>query len=703
MNTNAERIIQLVTPLTEAVELLVLGCTLDDANIYTQTLRNSGMAIHLNTVNTPDELNSILKSLDADIVLVNCDTEEIDFTTAIRQIRRSSPLAAFILLSDDPSAELFFAAETNAQDIIQRQDYAHLIYVVNREQHNMSLKTKLTQMSGELEELRARYNTLTETTSEAVAYIHQGMHIYANPAYLAMFGFEKAEDLEGLPFMDLVASDDRLKFKPVLHKLDQEHTAEQIEIQCASNDGSTFPAVISFAPTIMDGENCTQVIVGNPNAQMSLEQRMDEMVHYDMDTRLFNRKYLLDTIEKELEKAINLEQRLTLMLINISNYEAIKNKYGSEGTETILKGVSEVLRTTTYDTDTLSRFGEHEFAILCTLGSDCEALSKRLANALSRQVFKTANNHLLNIEFVMGIAHSDAPPVKSTHELITHATCARKEALESATPIAVFNEDMASKAAADQGSVNKNIVEMIDYALDKDQLQLVYQPIVSLHGNSREDYSVYVRLLDDTGTPMPPAEFLQEAETAGRMADIDRWVIRNAIESVAQHRAQGNKLNFVITLSSAGIQDDSLLLWICDCLREFKAKGSWLTFSVPQEDVIRQLDKMEQLTQGLRQINCRVALTHFPFEQESINVMRHLSSDMVCFLPETAKNIVKDKEQEALLKNFNEQLHKEGVKTIITHIEEASQLTILWNLGVDFIQGNFIQAPVDSIIYDAEL
>ena len=187
------------------------------------------------------------------------------------------------------------------------------------------------------------------------------------------------------------------------------------------------------------------------------------------------------------------------------------------------------------------------------------------------------------------------------------------------------------------------------------------------------------------------------------MAEIDRWVIRNAIREVASHRANGHKLNFMITLSAAGIEDDSLLLWICDCLREFKAKGAWLAFAVAHNDVIAHLEKMEQLAEGLRKINCRITLTHFPFEQEAVNVVRHLKSDMVCFTPEISGRLSQDKEQQELLKDYNDQLHKEKVKTIVTHIEEAAQLTLLWNVGVDFIQGNFIQKPVDTIIYDAEL
>ena len=145
------------------------------------------------------------------------------------------------------------------------------------------------------------------------------------------------------------------------------------------------------------------------------------------------------------------------------------------------------------------------------------------------------------------------------------------------------------------------------------------------------------------------------------------------------------------------------MLWICDCLREFKAKGAWLAFAVSHDDVIAHLEKMEQLAEGLRKINCRITLTHFPFEQEAINVVRHLKSNMVCYMPDLPGKLSQDKEQQELLKDYNDQLHKEKVKTIVTHIEEAAQLTLLWNAGVDFIQGNFIQKPVDTIIYDAEL
>ncbi len=700
MSTNAERIIQIVTPLSGVVELLVLGCSIDDANTYSQTLRNSGMAVHLNTANTPDELDVLMQSLNADVVLVNCDAEEIDFTTAIRQIREISPLAAFILLSDNPSEELFFAAETSAQDIIERHDYAHLIYVVNREQQNMVTKKKLLAVSQELEETSQRYETLTETAGEAIAYIHQGMHVYANPAYVSLFGFKTADELEGLPFMDLITSDDRLKFKPVLHKLDEQHTADQLTINCVTNDGHDLPVTMDFTPSTIDGEDCTQVIIRDQSPELDIEQRLAELANYDTDTGLYNRKYFTEQLEDRLGEALSGEQRLSMILLSIGNFQNIKTDYNPDGAEMVLKEATRILNETTYDTDLVARFGEHQFAILCTPGTSAEALAKRLHSALGEHQF-THGEQTIQPQIAIGITHSDTPPAQSSTDFISHASRACKTALAEGTATNLF--DAEHSGSNKQNKEDESVIQLIDQALANDRFHLIYQPVVSLHGNSREDYAVYVRMLDDNDQQISPKEFIDEAVRSERMAEIDRWIIRNAIREVARHRSDGHKLNFMITLSAPAIEDDSLLLWICDCLREFKAKGAWLTFAVSHSDVIGHLEKMEQLAEGLHKINCRISLTHFPFEQEAVNVVRHLQCDMVCFSPDISAKLSQDKDQQELLKDYNQQLHQEKVKTIVIYIEEAAQLTILWNVGVDFIQGNFIQKPVDTIIYDAEL
>ncbi|MBA1332652.1 diguanylate phosphodiesterase, partial [Candidatus Endoriftia persephone str. Guaymas] len=143
-----------------------------------------------------------------------------------------------------------------------------------------------------------------------------------------------------------------------------------------------------------------------------------------------------------------------------------------------------------------------------------------------------------------------------------------------------------------------DLSHLIEYALSNDQFRLVYQPIVSLQGDTRENYAVLIRLLDQNGEEIQPNYFLKQAEEMGKLPEVDRWVIRNAIAELARQRRQGHKINFFINISGVTLADDTLLLWICDCLREFEAKGPWVVFQIKDEEARAHLAQVQKLSEG---------------------------------------------------------------------------------------------------------
>lgn len=237
---------------------------------------------------------------------------------------------------------------------------------------------------------------------------------------------------------------------------------------------------------------------------------------------------------------------------------------------------------------------------------------------------------------------------------------------------------------------------LVNEALDESgvtQLRLVFQPIVSLKGDDHENHSVLLRLLDADAHLHEAKAFIGAATAIGRMGDIDRWVITHAIAELATQRANGHRLNFFINIGEASLQDDDLLIWICDTLRDHDARGSWLTFQFPEDEASRNLPALTRLVEGLKKIKCRVALTRCGQLDDPQSMMQRLPLDFLLFAHDFARGLAEDKVKQEQLLSFASLAHKFNVQSVVTGVEDARALTILWTAGIDYVQGNFLQPP----------
>jgi EAL domain-containing protein (putative c-di-GMP-specific phosphodiesterase class I) len=244
---------------------------------------------------------------------------------------------------------------------------------------------------------------------------------------------------------------------------------------------------------------------------------------------------------------------------------------------------------------------------------------------------------------------------------------------------------------------DRQFAASIRRALEDDGFQLVYQPIVSLKGDSQENYNVFVRLRDDDKRLREAKEFLAAAVRSGRMVAIDRWVIRHAIEELAKQRAQERKLNFFVNLAEESLQEDKLLIWICDSLREYRARGSWLTFQILEDHARRHAAAFAKLCEGLKKVKCRVALNRFGLGPSPEVLLKGGHADFVKFAPELAVGLADDEAKQKRLLALTDTARENGMRSVFTGVEDARTLTVLWTAGIDYVQGNFLQKPQPTI------
>ena len=249
----------------------------------------------------------------------------------------------------------------------------------------------------------------------------------------------------------------------------------------------------------------------------------------------------------------------------------------------------------------------------------------------------------------------------------------------------------------DAGMLDDSVTACIERALETDGFTVMYQPIISLMGDSQEHYSVLVRLRGEHDRLLTARELLGPAARAGSLPDVDRWVMQRAFQEQARRRRLGQKVSLFLSLSKEIVQDERLLISICDALREFEIHGSWITFQFQQSEALALGDKWTLLADGLKKIQSRICVNEVGLMDDTERGMETMQADFIKFAPELAMGFATDQRIQKRLLQLINVAQQRGVKTIVTGVEDARSLALLWSTGIDYVQGNFLHGALPRL------
>jgi len=688
-----------------AINILVLEKSLNDADRYASTLRNVGVPVHPTRIDTPEALLETLEDGEKEIDMVfygdgSAGVEMAQAISVCHKQRAELPLIVITKEAVDPKARAT-AMRLGAVDMVNKDDKEHLHLVVAREYTYLLDRRDYGEIKAKLRESETRCNLLVESSRDAIAYVHEGMYINANQAYLEMFGYVDMGDLEGMPILDMIAPQDHKVFKEFLRSLDQDDSRKEMEIHCRSSDGTIFDAHLEFSPASIDGEPCTQIVIHEQQSSKELEQKIKLLASQDAHTGLGNRHYFMEKLEEIIKRPEQQRKPHSLLYVLIDNLQEIRASAGITATDALLKELAEILQHSVGKSELLARFGEHTFTILSEHGgvNEAQALAEKIRAAVEDHLYSSLDQ-MAQPTCSIGLSYL-SPKTQDAQALINQAYNACESAhTAGGNRIATYDASKALSQASEGKGSELQIKELIQYALEHDRFRLVYQPLVSLQGDSRENYAAALRLLDNNNKEIFPEHFISYAEQAGLMAAVDRWVIEHATKELVRQRSEKHKVNFFINISGPGVADDGLLLWICDCLRDNNAKGSWITFQVAESDLRAHTQAARKLMDGLKKIGCQLAITKFGKLPKYETLLKHLPVDYVKLDASFIKGLATDQKKQDELNGVNKVVQSFNKKVIALGVEDANTLAILWTIGVNYIQGYYLQEPSEQISFD---
>lgn len=324
---------------------------------------------------------------------------------------------------------------------------------------------------------------------------------------------------------------------------------------------------------------------------------------------------------------------------------------------------------------------------------------------LGRQVSYTVTSHLYDAgehSIAIGCSIGIAIPrqrLEGGLPLLSSALKACQESHSTGTGKSRVAVSMLDPVVV-SGSRNQEEAALLALLRDTSSMtrfHLVYQPIASLRGNDVEKYEVLLRLHDTGNQPVPPARFVPLAERHGLMGSIDRWVVEQVITTM-QRRAISTR--FFVKLSADSLGDPGFATFLKKSLKKHGVSGERLVFELNAASINGNIRNAVRFCEELRRHDCGVSLEHCEIGQNVAQLFDHIPADYVKLGGHIIRNLADDPDRQERLRAFIKQAEKLDIQIIAGFVENADCLQVLWNSGVHYIQGNFLQEPDETLEFD---
>ena len=676
------------------IQILVLHDTQNDAEPLINHFRVNGYATRSQFIASAEELSGMLADHEWDLILAKLETETVDVPHCLEEIKTLAiDLPIILLIEDYDISAILKGYQLGAKDVILDGEPDLLVPAALRELASLEHRRQLKSAKEQLAQSEKRVQLLLRNSKDAIAYVHDGMHIYANESYMEMFGYDDLDDLLCVPVIDIVASEFQAVLKKLLKQKGQinEHA---LACQCVGEDGEAFDVEMDFSSAIYDGEPCIQIIISTvEDSSAELQKQLAEISHKDMITGLYNRQYFVELLTAQYQELSDSGHYRYLGYIHIVDINDIRSAAGASGTDAVLTAAAGVIKSQISEDTIVARIADDAFAIIFndTDQKKVVSLSERIVNAAADQLLELGGK-TIQINCVLGVAMLDSHSADG-HEALLEAQKASDVAVENAHKVSFFDRTDVSNIA------DGDLVAEIKFALENDRFLLYFQPIISLRGEEAEHYEALLRILNKEGETVSIGPYVSTILLSGQAAPVDRWVIETAIKALSKRKAKGVATRLFVHITYATISDPDFLPWVNVHLKKHNVSGSSLVFQLSEQDATDYLKPAKAFSRGLSLLKCQLSIGNFGKVADVKTLTRHLDVSFMKLDPSIVQGMDTE-EGHQHLKNLINDIRGEGLASIVPHIESASLMQALWQDGAAYAQGHMLQPPTDAMDFN---
>ncbi|HEY9034838.1 MAG TPA: EAL domain-containing protein [Pseudomonadales bacterium] len=647
--------------------------------------RGAGYAVRAHRITSEPDFRESIDDGNWDLLVADNRHPEVSLQFSLDTLKNMQADVPLVLITDDVSDETREQAfKLGVQDVIDKNNGNHFVHVAIREMDNARQRNLCRKLESDYQELKKRADMLMAESDDAIAYVTDGILMKVNDNFARMFGYV-ADELDCASIIDLVSEADQDKFKNFFrHFAKQGQQQAELTFKALKKDKQEFETFMTLAAATIDGDPCTQVNIGVASQGASATGGSGII---DAATGLHNRYYLAEQVTSTVMQIGKGIPAASLLVYRLDNAERLLDDVHFSGIDSLIADLATLLQDKLGQDAAIGRFGTDALGVILQQSSD-KALE------LAKDSLKVIEDHICELDdrtvqytctcAVLQLNNKDARLVlDNAMDGIGHI---RMDKEKNSAGIYVPPVKLAPKPGADD-------VASIDEAMEQNCFRLLYQPIMSLQGDDRENYEVTL-WFNDGDNDVYPAEMIR----AAGHSKLDRWMVLEATKTLSVHRTQGHNTRLIINLTMNALLDESLPGWLAVAAKAANLSTDTLVFQFDEEDVKNHLKAAITCITALRKAKFFVSIGGFGRDDEPFKLLKHLKLDLVK-LDKQFSAMVSSGDSKAA-KAIIDEAKEHEIATIMTDVDNAGALATLWQLGTHYIQGSYLQVPSPVMNYE---
>jgi len=571
---------------------------------------------------------------------------------------------------------------------------------LERLENQVSSRTELLiEQRDELSKERDFVANLLDSAQVIVLTQNANGKIISLNAHGEMLTQYKEAELQNAPFLNILVSEQGSQDLPA--RLDEIHHGQREQLRHEAitycKDGtSRHVAWLHSRLTWKSLDDPSILSVGLDITEYKrVEGHLAWLADHDPLTNLFNRRRFSEELEQVLSWADRYKHPGALLFFDLDRFKYINDTSGHQAGDALLRMVSGMLARTIRADDITGRLGGDEFAVILpeinTEGA-IEVAKKVIANLGEAQL--NIHNRTHKISASIGIAlfpeHGN-----NVHDLLAAADLAMYHAKETGRNSWYLFSDQDHSRERVHTLVHWK--EKIEYSHIHDNFILFLQPIMDIKSKTIKHYEVLLRMRDEDGSILSPADFIPAAEHTGLIHAIDHMVLRKAIAQAAKIKlTSSHPISLSINLSAHAFNDSELLPILKDELISHNVDPTALVFEITETAALEDLPGARSLMSEIKELGCGFVLDDFGVGFSSFYYLRELPVDAVKIDGSFIRNLVENEDDQILVNALCSVARGFGKKITAEFVENKEIFEMIEKMDIDYAQGYFIGKPTKS-------